>query len=514
MSQLKQLAGQTAIYGVSSILGKTINFLLLPIYTSYLPKEDVGAFTVIYAFIAFFNVVFTYGMETAFFRFSTGKGLDPQKVYGNTQSLLITSSLSLGALLYLSAVPLAELLNYQGQAYLFKWVAMILTIDALMAIPFAKLRVENKALLFSFSKLLAILLNVGFNIFFIVLCHHVYEGDILSFLQPLVQRFYRPDWGVDYILLSNLLANLAILPLLLYVSGKFTFGLDRNYLRPMWHYALPLLFMGLAGVTNEVFSRGLFEYALPENFYEGLTKREAGGIFGANFKLAILMNLVIQAFKYAAEPFFFKQADNKNNPALFSRVMHWFIIFCSFLLVAITVNLETIGPLFLRGEGYEMGLQIVPILLLGYLFLGIYYNLSIWFKLTDKTQYSFYITLIGAVITVLVIFSLIPLLGFMGAALSTLLSYLTMSIVCYVVGQKHYPIPYQVGKGIFYLATAFVLGYLGFLLEFQNPLFGFFVRNLFVLAYGVIIILMEKKELSLILQALLGNMHYANKSNQ
>ena len=185
-----------------------------------------------------------------------------------------------------------------------------------------------------------------------------------------------------------------------------------------------------------------------------------------------------------------------------------------FIMVAVIVNLDIIGPLFLRGEGYEMGLQIVPILLLGYLFLGIYYNLSIWFKLTDKTQYSFYITLIGAVITVLVIFSLIPLLGFMGAALSTLLSYLTMSIVCNVVGQKHYPIPYKVGKGIFYLATAFILGYLGFLLEFQNPLFGFFVRNLFVLAYGVIIILMEKKELSLILQALLGNMHYANKSNQ
>ena len=173
MSQLKKLAGQTAIYGISSILGKTINFLLIPIYTGYLPKEDVGAFTVIYSFIAFFNVIFTFGMETAFFRFSTGKSLDPKKVYGNVQSLIITTSLSLGALLYISAVPMAELLGYAGKAYLFRWVAMILTIDALMAIPFAKLRVEGKALIFALTKLLNIGLNVGFNIFFIVFIHPV-----------------------------------------------------------------------------------------------------------------------------------------------------------------------------------------------------------------------------------------------------------------------------------------------------------------------------------------------------
>src|SRR5690606_8224700 len=202
MSQLKKLAGQTAIYGISSILGKTINFLLIPIYTAYLPKEDVGAFTVIYSFIAFFNIIFTFGMETAYFRFSTGKGLDAQKVYNNVQSLITTISLSLGALLYLSAFPLAELLNYTGKAYLFRWVALILTIDALMAIPFAKLRVEGKALVFALTKLLNIGLNVGFNIFFIVFCHHVYSGDLLAALQPVVAAFYRPDWGVDYILLS------------------------------------------------------------------------------------------------------------------------------------------------------------------------------------------------------------------------------------------------------------------------------------------------------------------------
>lgn len=514
MSQLKRLAGQTAIYGISSILGKTINFLLIPIYTSYLPKEDVGAFTVIYAFIAFFNVVFTFGMETAYFRFSTGKGLDPQKVFSNAQSLLVTVSLSLGALLYLNSGPLSELLDYSGKAYLFRWVAMILTIDALMAIPYAKLRVESKALTFSFVKLLNIGLNVGFNIFFIVFCYHVYKGEILAGLQPFIVSFYEPSWGVDYILLSNLLANLLVLPLMFYLTGKFTFTLNQTFLRPMWQYALPLLFMGLAGVTNEVFSRGLFEYALPENFYEGLSKREAGGIFGANFKLAILMNLFIQAFKYAAEPFFFQQAENKDNPRIFAKVMHWFIIFCSLLMVLVTVNLEVIGPLFLRGEGYESGLYIVPVLLLGYLFLGIYYNLSIWFKITDRTKYSFYITLTGAVITLIVIFTLIPVFGFMGAALSTLLSYFAMSTICYVIGQKYYPVPYQANRGLLYLFSAFVLGYLGFSIEMGHPTPTFFVQNTFALAYIGIIVLMEKKELYLILHSIIGKKDHASKSNQ
>jgi len=404
-------------------------------------------------------------------------------------------------------------MGYSGKAYLFRWVALILTVDALMAIPFAKLRVEGKALIFALTKLLNIGLNVGFNIFFIVLCHHVYSGDILLSLQPLIQLFYRPDWGVDYILLSNLLANALILPLLIYLTGRFAFTLEKSYLKPMWQYALPLLFMGLAGVTNEVFSRGLFEYALPEGFYEGLSNREAGGIFGANFKLAILMNLVIQAFKYAAEPFFFQQANNKNNPLIFAKVMHWFIIICSLLMVFITVNLDIIGALFLRGEGYEIGLNIVPVLLLGYLFLGIYYNLSIWFKITDKTQYSLYITLIGAVITVLVIFTLIPVLGFMGAALSTLLTYLVMAVICYLIGQKYYPVPYQTKRGVFYLATAFAFGYIGFAIDLDNPVPNFFVQNAFAVAYACLIILMEKKELYLILQSIFSSNVHASQSN-
>jgi O-antigen/teichoic acid export membrane protein len=495
MSQLKKLAGQTAIYGISSILGKTINFLLLPIYTAYLAKEELGSFTAIYAFIAFLNIIFTYGMETTYFRYATGKGLDPQKVFAQIQSLLITTSISMGALIYFSAPAIAGWLGYEGQEYLFRWMAGILAIDAVLALPYAKLRRENKALQFALTKLGNIFLNVAFNIFFIVFCFHVWNGEILPGLRPLVNTIYNPEWGVEYILLSNLLANALMIPVLFRLSGKFMFGMDKEILQPMWHYAVPLLFMGLAGVTNEVFSRGLFEYVLPENFYEGLTQREAGGVFGANFRLAIFMNLIIQAFKYAAEPFFFNQSSDKNSPALFARVMHAFVIFCSLLMVAVSVNLDILGGFFLRGEGYGEALYIVPVLLLGYLFLGIYFNLSIWFKLTDQTKYSFYITTLGAMVTVIVIFVLVPFLGYMGAALSTLLSYLIMAVVCYFFGQKYFPIPYQTGKDLFYLILAFGLSYLGFFLEIDQAVLQFITRNSLVIVFVLVVLWLEKEEL-------------------
>ena len=433
-------------------------------------------------------------METAFFRYTTGKGLDPKKVYSSVQSLLITTSLSMGVLLYLSAPQLASWLEYEDQVHLFRWTAWILTIDAILAIPYAKLRVENKALRFALTKLTNILLNVGFNIFFIVFCYHVWSGDLLPNLLPWITSFYQPHWGVDYILLANLLANLLMIPVLFAISGKFRWGMDKDILKPMWHYALPLLFMGLAGVTNEVFSRGLFEYVLPDNFYPGLSPREAGGVFGANFKLAIFMNLIIQAFKFAAEPFFFNQSNQNNSPALFARVMHAFIIFCSVLMVVVSVNLDIIGGFFLQGEGYEEGLFMVPLLLFGYLFLGIYFNLSIWFKLTDQTKFSFYFTLLGAVITVAVILTLVPVLGYLGAALSTLACYLSMSVLCYLYGQKYFPIPYQTHKAIFYLLFAFCLSYFGFYLNLDHPFLQFIGRNFLVIIFVGVILFSEKEE--------------------
>jgi O-antigen/teichoic acid export membrane protein len=495
MSNLKKLVGQTAIYGLSSILGRSINFLLIIVYTTYLSSEDLGAFTGIYALIGFLNIVFTYGMETAFFRFSTGKNLDPNRVYHTTQSLLITSTLVLGSGIYLAAPALAELMQYPGQAYLFRWTALILSFDAILAIPFAKLRLENRALDFAGAKLINILLNVFFNILLIVWIPNWVQSGAISgnFVE------FNPDWGVEYILLANLLANGLIIPFVWWRAGFFRFRLEKDIIKPMWNYSLPLLFMGLAGVTNELISRLLFEYALPEGYYEGLNSREAAGVFGANFKLAILMNLVIQAFKYAAEPFFFKQSTDKNSPQLYAKVMHAFVIFCTVLMIAISVNLSWIGPLFLNGEGYAGGFFIVPILLLGYLLLGIYFNLSIWFKVTDKTQYSFWITLIGALVSIVVIVFLVPVWGFLGGALSTLACYLVMTAICYGYGQKFYRIPYQTGRDLFYLILGFGMSYAGFFLDLDSVVLSFLVKNALVVAFLILVGFLERAQISSLL---------------
>lgn len=491
MSNLKNLAGQTAIYGLSSILGRSINFLLIIIYTAYLSEADLGSFTSIYALVGFLNIVFTYGMETTFFRFATGKNLDPKKVYNTTQTLLFFSTLGLGSCLYLMAPFLAEWMNYPNQAYLFRWTALILSFDAVLAIPFAKLRLENKALVFAGAKIFNILLNVGFNLLLIVFIPYlIISGQVQEgFL------WYDSTWGVEYILLSNLLANGLIIPFVWWKAGFFKFQMDSELLKPMWNYSIPLLFMGLAGVTNELISRLLFEYLLPGNYYEGLSSREAAGIFGANFKLAILMNLVIQAFKYAAEPFFFKKAGDKNSPELYAKVMQAFVWFTSLLMVGISVNLFWLGPFFLRSESYGIGLHIVPTLLMGYLLLGVYFNLSIWFKITDKTSYSFWITLIGAVISIAVIIVFVPILGFMGAALSTLTSYASMCVICYYFGQRNYPIPYATGRLLAYLTGGFCLSYFGFYLEFESHLLALIIKNSLLLLFAGLIFLFEKEHL-------------------
>lgn len=479
MSNLKKLAGQTAIYGLSSILARSINFLMIFVYTSYLDREAVGSFTGIYALIGFLNIVFTYGMETSFFRFSTGKNLDPQRVYNTTQSLLITSTLFLGTGIYLLAPWLAELLDYPDQAYLFRWAALILSFDAILAIPFAKLRLNNRAFAFAGAKIINVLLNVFFTLLLIVWIPSLIGSGMMEdgFLG------YQSNWGVEYILLANLFANGLIIPYVWWRAGFFRFSLEKEIIQPMWKYALPLLFMGLAGVTNELVSRLLFEYLLPENFYPGLSPREAAGIFGTSVKLAILMNLVIQAFKYAAEPFFFGKSSDKNSPQLYANVMHAFVIFCSVLMVAISVNLDLIGILFPAGQGYDSAFFIVPILLMGYLLLGIYFNLSIWFKITDQTKYSFWITLAGAVVSVIVIFAAVPTLGYLGGAMSTLICYIVMTALCYYYGQKHFPIPYQTGRDISYLVLAFALSYAGFFLDLGSVGLNFFAKNSLVLVF-------------------------------
>ena len=453
MSIAKKLVSQTAIYGVSSIVGRVLTYLLAFLYTRVFSREEYGVVTELYAYVAFLNIVFTYGMETAYFRFANRPGADRRQLYDQVLSTLLVSSVLLGGLLVLLTGPLAAVLHYEGREKYFVYLALIMGIDAVAALPFARLRLENKARKFAGLRMLNVAANVSLNLFFIKLCPDVLAGRYLPALRPLVELVYDPGFGVGYVFLANLLANALYLPLLWRELSDFRFRLPNLAgLRPLLTYAYPLMLMGLAGMVNEVLSRILLKYWLPAGFYPGLSNQAALGVFGACYRLSIFMTLVVQAFRYAAEPFFFSQSTDNNSPATFALILKWFTLCCALIFVVISVNLEDFGLLI--GPAFRAGLVVVPILLLANLFLGVYYNLAVWFKLTDKTYFGTYISFGGAALTVLLNFFLIPLLGYVGSAWATLSCYFTMAAVCWYLGERHFPIPYPVARLLTWLALA------------------------------------------------------------
>jgi O-antigen/teichoic acid export membrane protein len=499
MGIAKKLASQTAIYGVSSIVGRVLSYLLVPIYTAHFAAAEYGIVTGLYAYVSFLNVVFTYGLETTFFRFANRTGEDRRELYNRTLSLLLLSSVVLTALLALLARPLLGLLHLPpGHDEYAIWVALILGLDAVAALPFARLRLENKARKFAAIRLTNILLYVGLNLFFIVLCPAVERsapGSVLGGLRPLVAAVFNPSLGVGYVFLANLAASALTLVLLGRELLDFRFRWPRfDFLQPLLAYALPLMLMGLAGMVNETLDRILLPAWLPAHFYPGLNQLAAVGVYGACYKLSIFMSLIIQAFRYAAEPFFFSQSTEKNSPATFALVLKWFTLCCAFIFVAISLNLSWIGPLFLKRPEYLTGLGIVPILLLANLFLGVYYNLSVWFKLTDKTYFGTYIGAAGAVLTIALNFLLIPVLGYLGSAWATLACYFMMAALCWWLGERHFPVPYPVKRLLLWLFGAVGLVILGQAASRTlAPLAGYAVGFILPLVFAGLIYLVEAR---------------------
>ncbi|MCC9136349.1 polysaccharide biosynthesis C-terminal domain-containing protein [Pontibacter silvestris] len=491
MSIAKKLVGQTAAYGLSSIIGRALNYLLVPIYTDVFLPEEYGVVSYLYAFVGFFNILYTYGMETAFFRFANKPEADKALLYNQVLSLIMCTSVLFSGIIILASGAIAGYIGYPEQQEYIVWLAIVLAIDAIVAIPFAWLRLQNKPIKFASIKLTNIVLTVAANVFFLVLCRNIYEGNLLPELRPFISKIYDPDFGVGYIFLINLIANALQIPMLWREFSSFSFKLNKELLRPMLTYAYPLLFMGLAGMVNELIDRVLLEQWLPESFYPGMSNMAAVGIYSACYKLSIFMTLTIQAFRYAAEPFFFSQASDKNSPKAFALVMKWFVIACAFIFLFISANLEDFA-LLLRSSQYREGIMVVPILLLANLFLGVYYNLSVWFKLTDKTRFGTYISFGGAAITIIGNLLLIPVLGYMGAAIATFICYFSMALVSYFIGNRHYPIPYPVKTIAGYILLAMALAYVAL----YFPVSGFWIRHIFHLAlcaaFAVVVLLRER----------------------
>jgi O-antigen/teichoic acid export membrane protein len=347
-------------------------------------------------------------------------------------------------------------------------------IDAIVAIPFSRLRLQRKPVKFAIGKLINIVLLIGLNLYLL--------------------KFSGLDPDISYVIIANLIAN-AFYPLLFaktLLSWKPSY--DREVTPKMFSYAYPVMLTGLAGMTNEMFSRITLDKWLPENFYQNISKASALGIFGACYKLAVLMNLAIQAFRYAAEPFFFAQSNEKNSPQLFARVNHYFIIVCCVLFLSVSINLDIL-KYFLRNEEYWSGLQIVPILLLATLFLGIYYNMSVWFKLTDKTHFGTLITVLGVIITIAGNFFLIPLYGYMGSSVATLICYFGMAAACYWLGQKYFPIPYLIVKDSLYIIVTTVIVYGVNVVVIEDQVAATFFHVIVILFYLAVIVFIERKGL-------------------
>ena len=444
MNPLKKLAGQTVIYGLSSVVGRLLNYLLVPLYTRYFLPEEYGVVTEMYAYVAFLVVILTYGIETAFFRYSQ-KVPNKRTVYSTSLiSLLITSTIFI-VIIYISAQPIANWLQYPETPEYIKCFALIIGLDAVAAISFAKLREMNNASRFALIRLINIFINIGLNLFFIIYCPYSIENNLSSV--EFVNSVYSEDIGIGYIFIANLIASIITFLILLPEMIKSVWIFDKTLWKNMMIYAFPLLIAGLAGITNETIDRILLKHLLPET----VNASSELGLYGAFYKLSILMILFIQTFRFAAEPFFFAQEKEKNSKKIYADVMKYFVIITSLIFLIVSMFYDFI-ILFLGSDYHDpRGFKVVSILLAANLFLGIYYNLSIWYKLSEKTKYGAYLSIFGAVITLTLNFILIPIIGFVGSAWATLACYFSMTIASYFLGKTHYSIKYPLKRIFLYL---------------------------------------------------------------
>ena len=461
MSQIKQFAGQTAIYGTTTILGRLLNYLLVPLHTYIFTNPSVyGIVGEMYAMVALLLVLLTYGMETAFFRFSEME-TNKNRVFG-TAITSLTATTSLFILLGLVfSQPIADVLQYSNHPEYIRWFVIIVGLDVISTIPFARLRANNKPYKFAGIKITNILINLFFNVFFLWFCPLMINNGIAT---TLFSAIYNPAIGVGYIFIANLIASIVQMILLLFTCKGIKFTLDLPLLKRMLNYALPLLILGLAGIVNETIDRIMIKNLSSTDL---TTAMYNVGVYSACFKIAVIMNLFIQAFRYSAEPFFFSSYKQKDAKQGYALVMTYFVIACAFIFLATMMYLDFIK--YFVNENFHEGLSIVPIILLAFMFLGICFNLSIWYKLTGQTKYGAYITVGGAVITLIVNWTLIPVMGYIAAAWGHLITYTAMLIASYLIGQKFYPINYNLKKIGFYISFAlilFVLSY--FVIPFEK----------------------------------------------
>jgi O-antigen/teichoic acid export membrane protein len=485
---IRALASQTAVYGLSSMVGRFINFLLVPLYTARLAGvSDYGVVSVMFSYAAFLGVLYTYGMETAFFNFARREP-KPEQVFATGLRALFISSLGFSLIALLFAPFLADWAGYPDHPEYVVLFAGILAADALAALPFAWLRFREKAFRFAFIRLSGILLNVAINLFCLLALPDLARQGWVDV------AWVKPEALVLYIFLSNLIASFAVLLLLLPELRLAISGWNKLLFREMFRYAAPLIWVGLAGMVNETLDRILLKQLL-----DGAIADYEAGLYSAFYKMAMVLSIFVQAFRFAAEPFFFSRSNEKDAPALYARVMRIFIWVVAGMGLATLCFADFIAPLLLRRAAYfadPRGMAIVPVLLLANLLLGVYYNLSIWYKLSGQTKLGARVAIGGAMATLLLNMVLIPHFSFVASAWITLAVYAGMVVASWYLGRRWYPVPYHYGNAFLALALA-VLAWLAFRTAGFAATDGWeywFVGMALLLAYGGIAFLSEKKK--------------------
>lgn len=448
MAGIKSLAKDTAIYGLSSIVGRFLNWCLVPLYTNVFPTGEYGVVTYVYTIVAVVLIVLTYGMETGFFRFANHERYsNPEEVYSTTLTSLGVTSTLFFVLLLLFLRPVSDALHCRGHETYIWMMGLAVALDAYTAIPFAYLRYQKRPIRFAAIKLVNIGLNIGLNLFFILLCPWLWKH-----YPSTVSWFYKPDFGIGYIFLANLIASAVVLLMLLPDIVKVKFRFNGTLLKEMLSYSLPLLVLGVAGIMNQTVDKLLLPVLdkSPEVMSEL-------GIYGASYKIGVVMVMFIQAFRFAYEPFIFSQNKEKGVDKLqsYSDAMKYFVVFALFIFLAVMFYLDIIR--YFISPRYFSGLKVVPVIMLAELFFGVFFNLSLWYKLSDRTIWGAWFSIFGLVIVVTLNIILVPHIGYMGCAWASFASYGSMMLASYFIGQAKYPINYHVDRLLYYVLVAGVL---------------------------------------------------------
>jgi len=478
---LKRLAGETAIYGLGTIVPRLLNYLLVPFYT-YLVfnKEEYGQITELYSYVAFLVVFLTFGLETAYFRYANNHK-NPQKVFNAGVQFIIAVSIAFVVLTAMFLEPISAKIGYPDHSEYIMMLVLIVSLDAISALPFAWLRFHRKAKTFSAVKVASVIINISSNVLLLVVFPKILAPETSHFFP------YYLTSNVGLVFVSNLIASLATFIMIIPVFKEFNFNLDIKLLKKLLEYSLPILVIGLAGMINEVADKILMKHLLTDS----ATAESQLGVYGANYKLAILMMIFIQMFRYAFEPFFFAEEKNKDSKIIYAKVMNWFVAFTLLIFLGVVLYIDLFK--YFVGPAFRDGLIIVPIILAAKLFLGVFYNLSVWYKLTNKTLYGAIIAISGAIVTIALNIILIPKYGYIGAAWANFTCYLMMVIISYFWGRKIFPVPYNIPKIFAYTIFAIVIYSISTYIHIETTYLKLAFNTILIAAFIIFVLLTERK---------------------